>query len=196
MCTPWATGGLRSAAAAAPSRLPGSPTLDDLPLTTPNRTLADLATTLTPHRFERALHRAEHLRLLDTTALLASCRSRALRAALRTLTATDPQITRSELEERFLALVLEAGLPRPAINATAGAHEVDFLWREHRLIVETDGAATHLTPTAFERDRARDAELTAAGYRVVRFTWRQVVQEPRAVITVISALLAPGTLCP
>ena len=56
----------------------------------------------------------------------------------------DPDITRSKLEERFLALIAEAGLPRPEVNAIVGGHEVDFFWPEHRLIVETDGAATHL----------------------------------------------------
>ena len=68
--------------------------------------------------------------------------------------------------------------------------EVDFLWRDQRLVVETDGAATHLTPTAFEKDRHRDAALAVAGYRVVRFTWRRVVFEPDWVARTLEALLA------
>ena len=71
-----------------------------------------------------------------------------------------------------------------------GPHEVDLLWPEHRLIVETDGAATHLTPTAFEEDRRRDAVLTTLGYRVVRFTRRQVAEHPRATIATLVLLLA------
>ena len=83
-------------------------------------------------------------------------------------------MTRSELEERFLDEVAGAGLPRPRVNARVEGLEVDFVWRDQRLIAETDGAATHLTPTAFEADRRRDATLVTAGWRVVRFTWRQV----------------------
>jgi hypothetical protein len=47
-----------------------------------------------------------------------------------------------------------------------------FHWPAQRLIVETDGWDSHSTRAAFESDRAKDAALTAAGYRVVRFTWR------------------------
>jgi very-short-patch-repair endonuclease len=158
-----------------------------LPVTTVARTLVDLASVLTPHRLERVVHRAEHLRLLDTHSLdeqLARAQGRptnALRGAVERLASREPDITRSELEERFLTLVLDEQFPRPEVNATVGAHEVDFLWRAERLIVETDGAATHATPTAFERDRRRDAELAAMGFRVLRFTYAQVVETPRAV---------------
>ena len=106
----------------------------------------------------------------------------ALKRALSTLEQADPQITRSELEERFLALIAEAGIERPEVNTSIEGYEVDFAWRAQRLIAETDGAATHLTPTAFEHDRERDAALTAAGHRVLRFTYRQVVEDPDAVV--------------
>jgi len=140
---------------------------DRLPITTVARTLIDLATTLSPQRLERIVHQAEHLRCLDTNSLNEQFarahgrRTKSLRRALQTLAIHDPDITRSKLEERFLAL-----------------------------IVETDGAATHLTPQAFEDDRRRDAKLTALGYRVVRFTWRQVVEQPRATIATLAVLLA------
>ena len=68
-------------------------------------------------------------------------------------------------------------------------HEVDFLWRAPRLIAETDGAAAHLTPTAFDEDRRRDAGLQVAGFRVVRFTWRQVTRDPDRVVDTLRALL-------
>jgi very-short-patch-repair endonuclease len=68
---------------------------------------------------------------------------------------------------------------------------VDFLWRAERLATETDGAATHLTPTAFEDDRHRDAHLSMLGFRTLRFTWRQVVYEPCFVARAIVAAL-PG----
>jgi hypothetical protein len=168
---------------------------DGLPVTTVARTLVDLAGTLTAQQLERTCHRAEILRRLDVgevERLLAGTRRRgasALRAALATLTRADPDITRSELEERFLALVAAAGLPRPVVNARVARYEVDFLWREQSLIVETDGAATHLTPGAFERDRRKDAALQVAGFRVVRFTWRQITEDGRRVVDVVRALL-------
>ena len=115
--------------------------------------------------------------------------TRALTAALQTLEAADPHITRSELEERFLTLVLDAGFPRPQTNAMVGPYEVDFLWRDERLIVETDGAATHATPTGFHADRRRDAHLAALGFRVLRFTRRQVVHEPGDVLRAMRASL-------
>ena len=104
----------------------------------------------------------------------------------------EPALTRSELEVRMLALVARAGLPRPAVNTIVEGLEVDFLWRAQRLIAETDGAAAHLTRSAFERDRRRDAALLVAGYRVVRFTWAQVTREPRAVGGTLRELLAAG----
>ena len=159
------------------------------------RTLVDLAGVLTAQQLERSCHRAEVLRRLDAADGGAPARprrsrgARDLRAALATLAPAAPDITRSELEERFLALVADAGLPRPEVNAAVAGHEVDFLWRDHRLVVETDGAATHLTPTAFEEDRRRDAALQVAGFRVVRFTWRQITDDGRRVVQVVRALL-------
>jgi len=168
---------------------------DGLPVTSVARTLVDLAGVLAAQQLERTCHRAEVLRRLDVAEverLLAGTRRRgasALRAAVATLSRTDPHITRSELEERFLALVAAAGLPRPVVNARVAGYEVDLLWRRERLVVETDGAATHLTPAAFEEDRRRDAALQVAGLRVVRFTWRQITDDGRRVVDVVCALL-------
>jgi hypothetical protein len=82
--------------------------------------------------------------------------------------------TRSPLEDAFLELCDAHGIPRPRVNSVVEGYEVDFCWPEHRLIVETDGHTHHGTRAAFERDRARDARLTALGWRVMRFTERQV----------------------
>jgi very-short-patch-repair endonuclease len=95
-----------------------------------------------------------------------------------------------ELERLFLALCETHGIAAPAVNAIVGPFEVDALWAGHRLIVECDGWDTHATRAAFERDRARDAWLTAEGYRVVRLTWRRVVDEPDDVAGLLRALLA------
>lgn len=88
-------------------------------------------------------------------------------------------------------------MPRPAVNVTLelGAHrfEVDFLWRDHRLIVELDGRASHGTASAFERDRARDRALHADGWKVVRITWRQLHEAPGAVAADLRALLRRGS---
>ena len=79
------------------------------------------------------------------------------------------------------------------MNTGIGEYEVDFLWPRQRVIVETDSHRHHGTRAAFERDRERDARLTAAGYRVVRFTWRQVIEQPAFVAGVILSLLErPG----
>ncbi len=67
--------------------------------------------------------------------------------------------------------------------------EVDFLWAEERLVIETDGAATHATPCAFGRDRWRDQLLVAAGHRVIRVTWGQLADEPEALLARVLRIL-------
>ena len=103
-------------------------------------------------------------------------------------------ITRSELEDRFLALCQGAGLPPPEVNtlveANGATYEVDFLWRDNHLVVETDGWGPHHTRTAFEADRRRDADLLVAGLRVARFTWRQITHDPERVKATVASLAA------
>jgi hypothetical protein len=115
-----------------------------------------------------------------------------LRALLAQL--AEPTLTDRELEELFLALIREAGLPPPAVNAwitgDGWAYKADFLWRAERLVVETDSRAFHTSRKAFEHDRLRDQRLTLAGYTVVRFTWRQLLEEPDRVRRVVRDLLA------
>jgi very-short-patch-repair endonuclease len=77
----------------------------------------------------------------------------------------------------------------PVVNAYVGAYQVDFHWPRHRLIVETDGRATHDTPHQFEEDRRRDLELTLAGWHVVRIGWRQLVHEPERVAELLTSRL-------
>jgi len=161
---------------------------DGLPLTTVSRTLVDLADVLSPHRLERVVHRAEHLRVLDTRTLHHPGR-RSLQRALDTLRHDQPDVTRSELEERFLSLVARYRLPRPELNVDLHGIEVDALWRDHHLVAELDGAATHLNARAFERDRQRDAHLLLAGLRVVRLTYRQVVRDPGGTAGLLRELL-------
>jgi very-short-patch-repair endonuclease len=100
-------------------------------------------------------------------------------------------ITKRELELRFLAFLDAHRIPRPHVNARVDGREVDCLWPEQRLIAELDGFATHGTRTAFETDRARDRALLLAGYRVTRITWRQLAQEPKALAAELDGLLSP-----
>jgi very-short-patch-repair endonuclease len=76
------------------------------------------------------------------------------------------------------------------VNVRVGPFLVDFLWRSRRWVVEVDGFGAHGTRSAFETDRARDARLKLMGYDVVRFTWRQIVDEAPGVAATMRALLA------
>lgn len=170
-----------------------------LPVTTPARTLLDLAAALTPRALERALDEAERLGLFDAEevdAVLDANRCRSGRARLAAvLAAHRPGTTRTRngLEELMLGLCRANCIPQPRVNAQVGPYYPDFLWPEQRLIAETDGRATHRTMAAFERDRARDAYLTSMGYRVVRYTKRRLTREPEAVVRELRLLLAAPT---
>jgi very-short-patch-repair endonuclease len=166
-----------------------------LPLTAPVRTLVDVAQFLSPRDLQRAYEQTQILRLVRPAELHAALdRSPGRRgaAAIRALLDEDfrPGLTRSAAEARLLALLRAAKLPPTATNACVGRHEVDFLWQPQRLIVEMDGFAYHASRAAFERDRLRDAELQADGYRVLRVTWRQVEARPEAVIARLAQALA------
>jgi very-short-patch-repair endonuclease len=157
--------------------------LDGIPVTTAARTLVDLCAVVPGRQVERALEQAYVLRLLRVGALEgAIARARGRNTwPLRRLLAVEHRtstLTRSELEERFLALVRRGGLPEPEVNATLHGYEVDFLWRKQRRVVEVDGYAFHSVRGAFERDRRKDIDLELAGFPVTRFTHRQVVTEP------------------
>jgi very-short-patch-repair endonuclease len=166
-----------------------------IPVTTPERTIVDLAAHLSRRELERAIDEADRLRLCDPGGLLAAAvrhRGRLGVAMLReVLTRHDvgSTLTASELEERFLALCRRQRIPDPHVNAPVGRFTVDFLWPAARLIVETDGWASHRTRRAYEADRERDAELAVLGYLVVRFTYRQVVAEPLVVAARVQSLL-------
>ncbi len=161
-----------------------------VPVTTPAQTLLHLAATGHPG-LELALNEAFALRLTarHTIETLAATDRRGA-ARLRALLIDTRGFTRQEAERRLRLLILKAQLPRPHYNAFVAGHEVDVLWPEHRLIVELDGWASHGHRRAFERDRAKDAELYAAGYDVIRVTWRQLTDEPEAVAARLGGALA------
>jgi hypothetical protein len=211
-------------------------TLAGIRLTTPARTLLDLAGLtgsgqLTTRQLERALAEAlarKLVRNIDLVSLLKqNPRRRGARRLRAILEAGDPALTRSEAEERFLALVRRARLPEPEANVmvsgtptaerrdvngrqradgrqaaggrppvvahqphSMGGYVVDFFWRAQRFVVEIDGYAFHSSPEMFEADRERDAVLAAAGLRFIRVTWRQIVDEPEAMLVRLGQALA------
>jgi len=172
---------------------------DGLPLTTVARTLYDISAGILPRDLKRACHEAQYRGVLDRDeidAVLGRHRGQPgtsqLGVVIARLTDSGPLITRSEFEERFLALVERCGLPAPRVNHRLLGYTVDFFWPDARLIVETDGFHSHSGRAAFEDDRARDAELYAAGYVVLRFTWRQLAERPDWVAAMLTAAYKPG----
>jgi very-short-patch-repair endonuclease len=168
-----------------------------IPVTTAARTLLDLAALLDEHNLARAAERAEALRRASPTSLadlVARYPGRPGVPAIQRLLEEDRIVettTRSDLERRFLTLLDAECLPRPLVNeAIDGGKEPDFRWSTERLIVELDGFETHGTRAAFERDRARDRALTAAGWRVARITQRQLDDAPADLAAELRALLA------
>jgi very-short-patch-repair endonuclease len=174
---------------------------EGIPVTTPERTIIDIAATLTPTQLERAIRRAEYEHL-TTLATLTSCLSsrrpgrgaKALRKALA-LAASGKGITRKKLEQRFRALTRKHALPPPDTNVSMRIGdrwiEADCVWHEQRVIVELDGRAAHHNVHSFESDRARDRALQVAGWTVIRITWRQLHEEPEAIARDLYSLLAP-----
>jgi very-short-patch-repair endonuclease len=177
-------------------------THDGILVTTPARTLLDLAAVVSPQHLERAATEAEIHRLGSPTSLAALVARYPTRTGTKTirrlLNARDigRNITKHQLELRFLAFLDAHRLPRPRINATVDVHpkpkEVDCLWPDHRLIAELDGFAAHGTRTAFEEDRDRDRALLVSGYRVTRITWRQIAEEEEALADALRSLLDPA----
>lgn len=152
-------------------------TRNDLPLTAPARTILDLA---------------PHLSAIDTERLVAEAQVQRLvpknDPRLQALLGDDqPRLTRSEAERRLLQLIDRAHLPRPRTNHRVAGYEVDAVWPDKRLAVEVDGFAFHRTRWAFERDRRKDLALRRAGYATIRLSWRQIDQEPEAVVAAIAS---------
>lgn len=161
-----------------------------IPVTTPARTLIDLADVLPRRGLERALDEAAYLRL-DLGELAPRNGRRGSGVLARVLARHDAGSTRtrSELEERMLGLCRRFRLPAPEVNQPVEGYTADFVWSEQRLIVETDGFRAHGTRAAFERDRRRDADLLAADWRVLRVSYARLEREPEWVAERIAAAL-------
>lgn len=80
-------------------------------------------------------------------------------------------------------------LPAPEVNVEIGRHEVDFLWRSHALVVETDFYDTHRGEVSFEDDHRRDMHLRRLGYTVHRYTGAQIRDYPAEVVADLGEIL-------
>jgi len=142
----------------------------NIPVTTIQRTIDDLETSVAPYLLRRAKRQAElkgiHLR------------------------GAEGRRHRSDLEEDFLALCRRHRLPLPETNVKIGRWEVDFLWRKHNLVVETDSFTYHRGSIAFENDYARDLDLRRRGFTVLRFADMQVEYEAERVAAVVREALS------
>ena len=166
---------------------------DGIVVTTPARTLVDLADVVPRRMLERAMDEAQYLGLdFEGIRPRHGRRGSGLLSSVLAVHRPGTTRTRSELEEMFLKLVDDHGIPRPEVNCHIEGFECDFVWREARLVVETDGAAAHGTRRARERDPVRDARLMTAGWRVWRVSYVQVVRRQDKVASELRRLLRPA----
>jgi very-short-patch-repair endonuclease len=171
-----------------------------IPVTSVARTMFDLAGMLPEREVERAwneLEAHEYRTRLSVRDLIERYPGQPGTLLLtRLASGKEPVgITRSELEEAFLALVDRYELPRPRMNAHLAIrdrfYEVDCLWEDLRVAIELDGGAAHRTKRAFHKDRERDRILTAERYTTARITWHQIQETPDEVASDLHLILTP-----
>jgi very-short-patch-repair endonuclease len=169
----------------------------DLAITTPARTLLDLAEQVDFRTLEHAFNEALAQQLTtasDVHALLDRSPGRRGAAPLRRLLRPNDGFTRNKAERAMRALNQQAGLPRARYNRKLGPYELDTFYPDHNLDVEIDGHGPHGTPRARERDLRRDADLKANyGIDVIRIPWPMLRDEPAAVAVLIARATSPGT---
>lgn len=164
--------------------------IERIPVTSLARTLVDLAGIVPRDHLAKALAEAERIHRVDAGAIeaaLVRMRHRGgpgnarLAVVLADHRARGLELTRRELERRFLALFDDGALPRPLTNAIVDGMEVDAVWREERVAVELDGWEFHRHRAAFQNDRDKANALTTAGWTVLRFTHHDVAHRPALV---------------
>lgn len=160
--------------------------IDGVAVTSPARTLVDLAAVVEPDWLELAVAEAQVKRLVRTEDLRAQLQRSRKRPGVGRLRAlldrtAEPAYTKSLAERKMLSLIRSARLPEPEVNVHVGRFLVDFFWREQRVVAEFDSYEFHSHSRAFERDRDRTNELQLQGYTVLRFAWRHLTREPRRV---------------
>ncbi len=149
-----------------------------IPLTSPIRTLVDLAACVPQAQLEVAVNEADKRNLVDPEQLRSALETmkgqRGVACLRRLLDRRTFRLTDSELERRFLPIARAAGLPVPETRRKLNGFRVDFFWPDLGLVVETDGLRYHRTPAQQTRDRLRDQAHAAAGLTALRFTHAQV----------------------
>jgi hypothetical protein len=172
---------------------------EGIPVTSPARTLVDLASLFPYLPLRRAVRQAQSLRLVHVRHLAEAIGRLGPRRGMSNLAqivATGPAPTRSELEDVVLDLLLAGGLAHPDVNvplALGGRRVVpDFRWPRQRLVVEADSAAWHDHRLAREDDAERQALLEAHGERVLRVTWHQAIARRAQTLARIRAAGAPA----
>jgi very-short-patch-repair endonuclease len=173
---------------------------DGIPVTSPVRTLIDLAARLPAAQLEAVINAADKRDLIDSETLRAVLEQRSTQrgvaALVKVLDRRTVRLTDSELERRFAPLAARAGLSPPQTGRYVNGYKVDFFWPELGLVVETDGLRYHRTPAQQARDRERDQAHAMAGLTPLRFTHHHVTFEPGRVVaalTAVAELLAAGT---
>lgn len=173
---------------------------DGIPVTSPFRTIFDLAAIAETRELERAFHEAEAREMTDRVSLPLLLKRYPGRRGAKSLKALlgskqPVAITRNDFEEAFLALVDAYGLLRPRMNADLAIRgrffEIDALWEEQRFAVELDSRSIHGTRKRFESDRQRDRILVAEGWRTMRITWQQLQEEPEEIAGDLRLALYP-----
>jgi very-short-patch-repair endonuclease len=171
---------------------------EGLPVTSPARTLLDRAGTMSLRGLEHMFTEAVTRKLVsraDLEDVVARGRGRTGCGALRVLLEEedDPAFTRSDGERRMRELVRRARLPPPLVNAPLHGFEVDFYWPEHAVVVEIDSYGFHTSRWAYDRDCDKDAVLRSRGVPPLRFSRRQVRDEPLLVIAQVAQALASAS---
>ncbi len=175
-----------------PDALDDVTTRDRIPVTSPMRTLVDLAARAGRAEVEALVNRADKVSLIDPESLRAALDRLSGEPGVpllcNVLDRATFTLTDSELERLFLAIVRRVDLPKPATRQWVTGHRVDFFWPELGLVVETDGLRYHRTATQQARDTVRDNAHRAAGLVPVRFTHAQVRYEPGYVEEILAAV--------
>jgi very-short-patch-repair endonuclease len=162
-----------------------------VPVTSPARTMVDLASVLPLDALARAFHEAgiHHGTTPEHVEAVLERRPNSRGATkLRRVIHGDEPVTLSALERRFLRLLRDNGLPLPQTNRVVDGRRIDCRWPEHRLTVEIDGYRYHRSRHAWELDRRREREARARGDDFRRYT-HDDVSRPAALLTELRSVL-------
>lgn len=169
-----------------------------LPVVSAARALLDIAPDVSPRQLEQAFDRGivDHLlkpaQVADVLSRAGGHKGRTRLAAVLERQMHGATMTRSEAEERVLALIRAARLPQPMVNARVAGYELDFYWPQSRFALEVDGYRFHSARGAFERDRRKDNDLRKLGVTAMRTTWWQVVEDSYALVADLAREVQPA----